>query len=82
MKYALISEEQIKQIQDALQEIKDSKLLKEQPWSNWVKALATIQSLKPSEPVAWMEDSIELYVQDCPSNTYVIPLYRLDEVTK
>ena len=27
------------------------------------------------EPVAWMQDSIELYVQDRPSATYTIPLY-------
>lgn len=28
-----------------------------------------------SEPVAWMQDSIELYVQDRPSEYYTIPLY-------
>ena len=27
------------------------------------------------EPVAWMQDSIELYVQDRPSATYTVPLY-------
>jgi hypothetical protein len=27
------------------------------------------------EPVAWMQDSIELYVQDRPSAHYTIPLY-------
>ena len=27
------------------------------------------------EPVAWMQDSIELYVQDRPSEYYTIPLY-------
>ena len=27
------------------------------------------------EPVAWMQDSIELYVQDRPSAYYTIPLY-------
>jgi hypothetical protein len=27
------------------------------------------------EPVAWMQDSIELYVQDRPSANYTIPLY-------
>lgn len=27
------------------------------------------------EPVAWMQDSIELYVQDHPSEYYTIPLY-------
>jgi len=27
------------------------------------------------EPVAWMEDSIELYVSDRPSHIHTIPLY-------
>jgi hypothetical protein len=27
------------------------------------------------EPVAWMQDSIELYVQDRPSEYYTVPLY-------
>jgi len=79
MKYALISEEQIKQIQDALQEIKDSKLLKEQPWSNWVKALATIQSLKPSEPVAWVDWSMDGVQYSDRETTYGEPLYALGE---
>jgi hypothetical protein len=29
------------------------------------------------EPVAWMQDSIELYVQDRPSAYYTIPLYTI-----
>jgi hypothetical protein len=45
-------------------------------------ALAAARELRALEPVCWMEDSIELYVQDCPSETYTVPLYRLDEVTK
>jgi len=84
MKYALISEEQVKQIQFALQEIKDSKLLKEQPLSNWVKALAMIQTLKPSEPVAWgiantrptEKQPLMMVMLDKPSPSHlVVPLY-------
>lgn len=37
------------------------------------KALA--EQPAQQEPVAWMQDSIELYVQDRPSATYTIPLY-------
>ena len=33
------------------------------------------QPAPAQEPVAWMQDSIELYVQDRPSATYTIPLY-------
>jgi hypothetical protein len=32
-------------------------------------------SVSEVEPVAWMQDSIELYVQDRPSEYYKIPLY-------
>ena len=34
------------------------------------------------EPVAWMEDSIELYVSEKPSSTYTIPLYAAPVRTK
>jgi hypothetical protein len=34
-----------------------------------------VQSAERGEPVAWMQDSIELYVQDRPSAYYTIPLY-------
>lgn len=34
-----------------------------------------LEELKGQEPVAWMQDSIELYVQDRPSEYYTIPLY-------
>ena len=36
--------------------------------------VAPVQQVE-QEPVAWMEDSIELYVSERPSNTYTIPLY-------
>ena len=34
------------------------------------------------EPVAWMEDSIELYVSEKPSSTFTIPLYAAPVRTK
>lgn len=34
------------------------------------------------EPVAWMEDSIEFYASDRPSNTFTIPLYATTVRTK
>jgi hypothetical protein len=34
------------------------------------------------EPVAWMQDSIELYVQDRPSEYYTIPLYTSPPVQR
>jgi hypothetical protein len=45
MKYALISEEQIKQVQEALEPVKASFAAQ--------AVLEIIQSLKPSDPVAW-----------------------------
>jgi hypothetical protein len=36
------------------------------------KAALELQGLKP---VAWMQDSVELYVNDCPTESYTIPLY-------
>ena len=39
--------------------------------------IALLKAERPAqqEPVAWMQDSIELYVQDRPSEYYTIPLY-------
>jgi len=53
MRYALISKEQIKQVQDAIetsQPIFDSPRTRNKHNS----ARAIVKSLKPSEPVAWM----------------------------
>jgi hypothetical protein len=40
-----------------------------------IKRLKAAQPAPVQEPVAWMQDSIELYVQDRPSAYYTIPLY-------
>ena len=39
------------------------------------EAIKQARSAPVQEPVAWMQDSIELYVQDRPSAYYTIPLY-------
>ena len=80
MKYALISEEQIKQVQDALEPVKASFAAQ--------AVLEIIRSLKPSKPVAWL--TTEPFAQTGISITTVTlhqqmsgtPLYALDEVTK
>ena len=41
----------------------------------WEKNIKPFVEPENQEPVAWMEDSIELYVSERPSNTYTIPLY-------
>lgn len=38
-------------------------------------ALTAARELKSLEPVAWMQDSLELYVNDRFTSTYTIPLY-------
>jgi len=80
MKYALISEEQIKQLQDALKFSSHG-------------AVKVLESLKPSDPVAWCSISSDGHVQyfdgkpmimvgkignDC----HTTALYGLDEVRK
>ena len=78
MKYALISEQQLKIIQDALNQ--------SEIWNHCGHTLETraqaeeiLESLKPSEPVGWMEDSIELYVKDRPTEIYNTPLFALEK---
>ena len=39
------------------------------------KEIAQWADKQAQEPVAWMQNSIELYVQDTPSELYTIPLY-------
>jgi hypothetical protein len=39
------------------------------------EALAAAHELKALQPVAWMEDSIEFYAKDHPTNSCTIPLY-------
>jgi hypothetical protein len=34
-----------------------------------------LKEAEEQEPVAWMQDSLELYVKDHPTPTYTIPLY-------
>ena len=82
MKYALISEEQIKRIYHAL---KTGTTVTMGATPNAFalgyldEALEDIQSLKPSEPVAWMEESVELYVKNRPTEIYNTPLFALDK---
>jgi len=52
MKYALISEDQIKQIGDALDELEYSSITCAAR-DKYAHAIAIIESLKPQEPVAW-----------------------------
>ena len=67
-----------------IENIEYAKILKESAHQNELleEALAAARELKSLKPVAWMQDSIELYVKDHPTPTYIIPLYALDEVTK
>lgn len=61
MKAALITEKQIKEIEDALEEIKASGLLKEQPWSNWVQAIAIVRSLKDNNSFEKLETDAKCF---------------------
>jgi hypothetical protein len=40
-----------------------------------INALRHALAQPEQEPVAWMQDSTELYVKDHPTSTYTIPLY-------
>ena len=44
-----------------------------------LKALAAARSLRDMEPVAWMQNSSELYVHDRPTIYYTVPLYALGD---
>jgi len=79
MKYALISEEQIKQVQDALEPVKASFAAQ--------AVLEIIRSLKPSKPVAWQnlhlpDEFYDAELLDPSWYSHYRPLYALDEVTK
>lgn len=55
-------------------------------WSLNDKAITAITEAlaqpEQGEPVAWMQDSIELYVQDHPNQYYTIPLYTTPQQRK
>ena len=74
MKMALITEEQIKAIEDALERAYDLRLtvpIAEQ-------ALAIVRSLKVSEPIAWKDKTYgNLHHQDWGKN---IPLYAGEQL--
>ena len=56
----------------------EAHLLAVHEWAGRAKAAEAKLAAQPApvqEPVAWMQDSIELYVQDRPSAYYTIPLY-------
>ena len=76
MKYALISEEQIEKIRTAV----DFNLLADNH-----KARLILQSLKPSDPVAWIGDkpfSITRYETVAVRAGFSTPLYALTGETK
>jgi hypothetical protein len=86
MKYALISEEQIKQVQDALGPMAALEgLVAPSDGIKFKQALAIVQSLKPSEPVAFIENHKAgqnlSWSQDDLPYAKATPLYAL-EVTK
>ena len=78
MKYALISEEQIKNLKGLI-----SVLIRLGHPYNAGLCAEILESLKPSDPVAWFDWDAgrALWVQVYP-NTHGQPLYALDEVTK
>lgn len=71
MKAALITEEQIKAIEDALEMV-----LVSSECGAYFDALAIVKSLKVQEPVAWFDydSSAQIWVQVYP-NTHGKPLY-------
>lgn len=72
MKAALITEDQIRAIEDALETMCKS----DSGWLDGIDALAIVKSLKVQEPVAWFDydSSAQLWVQVYP-NTHGKPLY-------
>jgi len=64
----------------ALEALEDKQSDDPYPYSLESKAInalreALAEQPAQQEPVAWMQDSIELYVQDRPSEYYTVPLY-------
>jgi hypothetical protein len=78
MKYALISEEQIKQVRDALG-VSTTHLNKDR--QTVLQALDTIQSLKPSEPVAIAGDLNEFDAMRLKSEGFQMrtPLFAMEQ---
>ena len=77
MKYALISEEQIKQIEDVLKcwciPLHEESLQ---------DALETLRSLKPQEPVSYGYKGLNDEIMDCAiaeDAEYCIPLFALEQ---
>jgi hypothetical protein len=78
----MTKDEALKQALDVLQE--NAHLIEEHErpeylahYDRVITALREALAEQPAqqEPVAWMQDSIELYVQDRPSEYYTVPLY-------
>lgn len=69
---------------DALEEIQASGLLKEQPWSKWVQALAAARELRDMKPSAWWQkdpDTGNWFLATWfDEHAETEPLYALDEV--
>ena len=73
MKYALISEEQIRQLSFHVQHLKQVDPV------SFSHASLIMKSLKPSEPVAYMQDSIEFYASEQQTPTFNKPLFALEK---
>lgn len=85
MKYALISEDQLEKFNSAIDLAKDARY--ETQREHYLNdAILIIQSLKPSEPVAFIENHKAgqnlSWSQDDLPYAKATPLYALDEVTK
>ena len=78
MKYALISEEQIKHVKHLLNPVKGSHIAD--------NVLTVIDSLKPSSPVAWKKtingSEITRSAKVATELGFTVQLYALDEVKK
>ena len=82
MKYALISEEQIKHIKWVLDNILTPQSLEPLNPYAVMQTLSVLRSLKPSEPVAWMNQTAS-YFQRADSSTeygsHTIPVFALEQ---
>jgi len=78
MKYALISEEQIKQIEDALDELEYSSSTM-QARDKYAYAIAIIQSLKPQEPIGY-KNKTSIVMSWHETKLFNIPLYALEQL--
>jgi len=78
MKYALISEKQIKQVQDALGQA----FCKEEKKKN-IKAFCIIQSLKPSDPFGYVNEQATsdstVWIDSDNKHAYTKPLFALEQ---